>query len=73
MYPFYVNGEKIFSFRYRPRRGSVVKDDDTGRWYEITHVPYGRERTILGKRTSNLDDIDWKDYTPPVLEYTDKG
>lgn len=73
MYPFYVNGQKLFSFKNRPRRGGVVKDDETGQWYEITHVPYGRERTILGKKTDDLDDLDWKDYDPPGRDKRRKG
>lgn len=27
MYPFYVKGEKVFSFGYKPDKGDVVKYD----------------------------------------------
>ncbi|MFK3938919.1 hypothetical protein ACI2JA_15575 [Alkalihalobacillus sp. NPDC078783] len=60
MYPFYVNDEKIFSFSYMPRKGGVVKDDDTGKWYEITGVDEGRGRKITGKSTFNMDNADWR-------------
>ncbi|MFJ7030608.1 hypothetical protein ACIQUE_06345 [Bacillus cereus] len=61
MYPFYVDGEKVFSFSYKPSKG-VVKDDDTGKWYEITKVEQGRGRKVYGKETCNLDGWDWKPY-----------
>lgn len=59
MYPFYVNGERVFSFSYKPGHG-VVKDDDTGKWYEITKPPEGRNRKVFGKETVSWDDADWR-------------
>ncbi|MEK4024455.1 hypothetical protein [Sporosarcina sp. FSL W7-1283] len=59
MYPFFVDGERIFSFSYKPSKG-VVKDDDTGKWYEITKAPEGRNRKVYGKRTINLDGTYWQ-------------
>ena len=59
MYPFYVNGERVFSFSYKPSYG-VVKDDDTGEWYEITEPPKGRNRKVYGKETVSWDDADWR-------------
>lgn len=61
MYPFYVDGEKVFSFSYKPSKG-VVKDDDTGKWYEITEVEQGRRRKVYGKETINLDGMNWQPY-----------
>ncbi|HFK1757080.1 hypothetical protein [Bacillus wiedmannii] len=61
MYPFYVDGEKVFSFSYKPSKG-VVKDDDTGKWYEITVVEQGRGRKVYGKETINLDGMNWQPY-----------
>lgn len=58
MYPFYVNGKRVFSFSYKPSEG-VVKDDDTDKWYEITKAPKGRSRKVYGRRTVNLDGADW--------------
>ncbi|MEK4966344.1 hypothetical protein MKX29_01335 [Cytobacillus sp. FSL R7-0696] len=59
MYPFYVKGKRVFSFSYKPSKG-VVKDDDTGKWYEITKAPEGRSRKVYGKETVNLDNADWR-------------
>ncbi|PER78693.1 hypothetical protein [Bacillus cereus] len=52
MYPFYVDGEKVFSFSYNQSKG-VVKDDDAGNWYKITEVEQGRGRKVYGKETIN--------------------
>lgn len=60
MYPFYVDGNKVFSFSYKPRKGGVVRDDDTGKWYEILKVDDGRGRKVYGKETYNMDNVDWK-------------
>lgn len=60
MYPFYVDGSKLFSFSYKPRKNGVVRDDDTGKWYEITETPKGRERKVTGRETINLDGGNWK-------------
>lgn len=60
MYPFYVDGNKVFSFSYKPRKGGVVKDDDTEKWYEILKVNEGRGRKVYGKETYNMDNVDWK-------------
>ncbi|WP_242466400.1 hypothetical protein [Bacillus thuringiensis] len=49
MYPFYVDGEKVFSFSYKPSKG-VVKDDDTGKWYEITKSSKGVGAKFTGKK-----------------------
>ncbi|MBG9840806.1 MULTISPECIES: hypothetical protein [Bacillus cereus group] len=62
MYPFYVEGEKVFSFSYKPSKGGVVKDDDTGKWYVIKEVEQGRGRKVYGKETSNLDGMNWQPY-----------
>lgn len=51
MYPFYMNGERIFSFSYKPKVNDVVRDDDTGKWYEILKVDEGHGRNIYGKET----------------------
>ncbi|MDQ0268687.1 hypothetical protein J2S17_000556 [Cytobacillus purgationiresistens] len=51
--------KRKFSFSYKPSKG-VVKDDDTGKWYEITKVPEGRNRKVYGKETVNLDNADWR-------------
>lgn len=59
MYPFYVNGKRIFSFSYKPRKNGVVRDDDTGKWHEITDAPAGKGRKIHGKETVNLDGMNW--------------
>lgn len=63
MYPFYVDGEKVFSFSYKPRKGGVVKDDDTGKWYEIKEVEQGRGRKVYGKETYNYDGMIWKQFS----------
>lgn len=60
MFPFYVDEKKVFSFSYKPRKNGVVKDDDTGKWYEITKVPEGRGRKVFGKEISSLDCMDWQ-------------
>lgn len=60
MYPFFVKGEKVFSFSYKPSKGGFVKDDDTGKWYEILTVDTGRGRKVYGKETINLDDLYWE-------------
>lgn len=60
MYPFYVSGKRVFSFSYKPSRGGVVKDDDTGKWYEILKVDDGKGRKIYGKETYNLDNAYWR-------------
>ncbi|MEK4500637.1 hypothetical protein [Bacillus sp. FSL R12-0069] len=62
MYPFYVEGEKVFSFSYKPSKGGVVKDDDTGKWYEIEEVEQGRGRKVYGRETCNLDGMNWQPY-----------
>lgn len=59
MFPFYVDGKKIFSFSYKPKKG-VVKDDDTGKWYEILKVNEGRGRKVYGQETCNLDNVNWR-------------
>lgn len=51
MYPFYVNGEKVFSFSYKPDIGDEVKYDETGDWFEVINVEKGRGRKIYGRRT----------------------
>lgn len=51
MYPFYVKGEKVFSFGYKPDKGDVVKYDETGEWFEVTEVENGRKRKVYGRRT----------------------
>ena len=61
MYPFYVDDKKVFSFSYKPRKNGVIKDDDTGIWYEITKVSEGKGRKVYGKVTSNLDGLNWKE------------
>ncbi|WP_338657018.1 hypothetical protein V6B14_22715 (plasmid) [Sporosarcina psychrophila] len=53
MYPFYVDGKKIFSFSYKPGMEDVIKDSDTNRWYQVTKVEPGRGRKIYGRRTIN--------------------
>lgn len=60
MYPFYVRGKKVFSFSYKPSKGGVVRDDDTGKWYEIEKVEEGRGRKVYGKETVNWDGANWK-------------
>jgi hypothetical protein len=60
MYPFYVNDKRVFSFSYKPRKGGVVKDDDTGKWYEILRVDEGRGRKAYGKKTVSWDDANWR-------------
>lgn len=60
MYPFYVKDKKVFSFSYKPTKGGVVKDDDTGQWYEILKVEEGRGRKVFGKETVNLDGANWR-------------
>ena len=60
MFPFFVKGEKMFSFSYKPRKGGAVKDDDTGKWYEIQKVDESRGRKVYGKETVNWDNPDWK-------------
>lgn len=61
MYPFYVKGERIFSFSYKPRKGGVVRDDDTGKWYKILGVDEGKGRKIYGRQTCNMDNADWRE------------
>ena len=51
MYPFYVNGKKVFSFSYKPDKDDVVKHDETGRWYRVTEVEEGRGRKVKGRVT----------------------
>jgi hypothetical protein len=53
MYPFYVNGEKIFSFSYKPSKNDIIRDDETNRWYRVTDVEEGRGRKIYGHATAN--------------------
>lgn len=60
MYPFFVKDKKVFSFSYKPTKGEVVKDDDTGKWYEILKVDEGRGRKVYGKETINWDNADWR-------------
>lgn len=62
MYPFYVDGKKVFPFSYKPSEGDVVKDDDTGKWYEVEKVEQGRGRKVYGRETCNLDDMNWRVY-----------
>lgn len=59
MYPFYVKGKRVFSFSYKTKKG-VVKDDDTGKWYEITDIEEGRGRKVFGEETANLDNMNWR-------------
>ncbi|MFY0516285.1 RNA-binding S4 domain-containing protein [Lysinibacillus sp. UGB7] len=51
MYPFYVNGKKVFSFSYKPQKGDVIKYDETGQWFEVTAVENGRGRKVYGRYT----------------------
>lgn len=51
MYPFYVKGEKVFSFSYKPGKGDVVKYDETGEWFEVTEIEKGRGRKIFSRST----------------------
>ncbi|MDM5332972.1 hypothetical protein QUF56_07000 [Ureibacillus composti] len=60
MYPFYVNGEGDFR-TYKPDKG-VVKDDDMGKWYEITDVKEGHGSKVYCKETFNHDGMNWKPY-----------
>ena len=60
MYPFFVEDKKVFSFSYKPRKGGVVRDDDTGKWYEILKVDGGRGRKVYGKETVNWDNANWR-------------
>lgn len=60
MYPFFVDGKKVFDFSYKPRKNGVVRDDETGQWYEVTGTPEGRGRKIYGRKTINLDGADWQ-------------
>jgi hypothetical protein len=53
MYPFYVDGKRLFSFSYKPSKNDVVKDDETNRWYLVTNVEEGRGRKIIGRPTVN--------------------
>lgn len=53
MYPFYVDGKKIFSFSYKPSINDVIKDDETNHWYLVTKVEKGRGRKIYGRSTVN--------------------
>jgi len=53
MYPFFVDGKKIFSFSYKPNKGDVIRDDETNRWYRITDVEAGRGRKVYGRSTAN--------------------
>ncbi|MGG2091287.1 hypothetical protein AB1283_00790 [Bacillus sp. S13(2024)] len=62
MYPFYVDEKKVFSFSYKPNKCGVVKDDDTGKWYEIKEVEQGRGRKVYGKEIFSLDSVDWQLY-----------
>lgn len=59
MYPFYADGKRVFSFSYKPSKG-VVRDDDTGKWYEILKVDEGRGRKVYGKKTYTMDNADWR-------------
>lgn len=49
MYPFYVNGKKVFSFSYKPCKGDIIKDDDMDKWYKVIDVEEGRGRKIYGR------------------------
>ena len=57
MYPFYVGNKKIFSFSYKPNKGVFVRDDETGKWYEIEKVDEGKGRKVYGKETVNWKDL----------------
>lgn len=37
-----------------------MRDDDTGKWYEILKVAEGRGRKVYGKETYKMDDRDWR-------------
>lgn len=53
MYPFYVDGTRVFSFSYKPSVNDVIRDDDTENWYIVETVPVGRDRTVYGRKTTN--------------------
>ncbi|WP_274310479.1 hypothetical protein [Solibacillus daqui] len=55
MYPFFVNGVKVFSFGYKPSKGDVIKYDKTGRWFEVIEVESDRGRKVNGRVTIELN------------------
>lgn len=56
MYPFYVDGKKVFSFSYKPSKNDVIKDDKTNHFYLVTDVESGRGRKVFGRSTINPQD-----------------
>lgn len=62
MYPFYVQNQRVFSFSYKPPKG-MVKDDATGKWYEVRRTELGRGRKVYGVQISKPRGIEQKHHS----------